>query len=177
MLGVTRFSFYLTANCSEASWHGWKDPTVVVFFLSVAPLFVFTRDVQSEGRSLMDAGSNTCWEAFVTYSNTACCGDTIKYNLTSAESCQLHTPTQVCEVQEKENMVTVNDSRMQQSKDSVRGKITCSFSFTVFILGLFSFGLNKSKHRWCHLKDLCYTLILLFSKIIKLNFVFCFFYP
>lgn len=49
------------------------------------------------------------------------------------------------EVQEKENMVTVNDSRIQQSKDSVRGKITCCFSFTVFILGLFSFGLNKSK--------------------------------
>lgn len=43
----------------------------------------------------MDAGLNTCWEAFVTYNNTACCGDTIKYNLTSAESCQLHTPTQV----------------------------------------------------------------------------------
>lgn len=86
------------------------------------------------------------------------------------------------QVQEKENMVTVNDSRMQQSKDSVRGKNNLLFSFTVFILSLFSFGLRKSK---CIsdviLKTFCYTLILLFGKIIKLNFVFglgfCFFNP
>lgn len=87
----------------------------------------------------MDAGSNTCWEAFVTYSNTACCGDTIKYNLTSAESCQLHMPTQVWGARKGE----YGDCKWQQDAAVERlskGKNNLLFSFTVFILGL-----NKSK--------------------------------
>lgn len=59
--------------------------------------------------------------------------------------------------------MTVNDSRMQQSKDSVRGKNNLLFSFTVFILSLFSFGLSKRK---CISDVILKTFVTLFDFVI-----------